>query len=46
MRDWLLPMRMNGQVTVADAEENVAAYGAGESVSMAAEGKGKYRGGK
>jgi type I restriction enzyme S subunit len=27
LRDWLLPMLMNGQVTVGDAEEKVAAYG-------------------
>jgi type I restriction enzyme S subunit len=42
LRDWLLPMLMSGQVTVGDAEEKVAAYGAGESVSMAAEGEGEY----
>jgi type I restriction enzyme S subunit len=38
LRDWLLPMLMSGQV----AEEKVAACGAGESVSMAAEGEGEY----
>jgi type I restriction enzyme S subunit len=45
LRDWLLPMLMNGQVTVGDAEEKVAAYSAGESVSLAAEGEGEYGGG-
>jgi type I restriction enzyme S subunit len=45
LRDWLLPMLMNGQVTVGDAEEKVAEYGAGESVSLAAEGEGEYGGG-
>ncbi|MDA8886381.1 restriction endonuclease subunit S [Bacteroidia bacterium] len=39
LRDWLLPMLINGQVTVGDAEEKVAEYGAGESVSLAAEGE-------
>ena len=32
LRDWLLPMLMNGQVTVADAEELVA-----EKLGMVAE---------
>lgn len=41
LRDWLLPMLMNGQVTVGDAEEKVAARrgGASSSLSMAAEGE-------
>jgi hypothetical protein len=38
-------MRMNGQVTVADAEEKLAAY-TSSSVSLAAEGEGEYGGSK
>lgn len=38
LRDWLLPMLMNGQVKVADDEE--------EDLSMAAEPEGKYSGTK
>jgi len=34
-RDWLLPMLMNGQVTVGAAEEKVG-------LAMAAEAAGKY----
>ncbi|MBA4240441.1 MAG: hypothetical protein C0448_06930 [Sphingobacteriaceae bacterium] len=37
LRDWLLPMLMNGQVKVGDAEKMVA-----EKLSMAAEEKGGY----
>jgi type I restriction enzyme S subunit len=38
LRDWLLPMLMNGQVTVADAEEIV-----NEELGMVAEGeRGRY----
>ena len=37
LRDWLLPMLMNGQVTVGEAEAKVKEYG---SESMAAEVKG------
>jgi len=33
LRDWLLPMLMNGQVTVGEAEENLG---------MVAEERGKY----
>jgi hypothetical protein len=36
--DWLLPLSMNGQVTV----EKVAAYTGSSSVSVAAEGEGEY----
>lgn len=40
LRDWLLPLLMNGQVRVAEAEEKVG-------LAMAAEGAGKYtKGGK
>ncbi len=35
LRDWLLPMLMNGQVVVGEAEENVG-------LAMAAEGQVKY----
>ncbi|MFZ1616336.1 MAG: hypothetical protein WAT41_03170, partial [Flavobacteriales bacterium] len=35
LRDWLLPMLMNGQVTLGEAEEKV-------ELAMAAEGAGKY----
>ena len=35
LRDWLLPMLMNGQVRVAEAEEKVG-------LAIAAEGAGKY----
>ena len=35
LRPWLLPMLMNGQVTVRAAEEQVG-------LAMAAEGAGKY----
>jgi len=35
LRDWLLPMLMNGQVTVGAAEEEVG-------LAMAAEPAGKY----
>jgi type I restriction enzyme S subunit len=38
LRDWLLPMLMNGQVQVGEAEVVV-----GEAWSMAAEGEGAYR---
>ncbi|MFY0627005.1 MAG: restriction endonuclease subunit S [Reichenbachiella sp.] len=38
LRDWLLPMLMNGQVTVGEAKEYVQAGGLG----MAAEEGGKY----
>jgi type I restriction enzyme S subunit len=37
LRDWLLPMLMNGQVTVGDAEKMVE-----EKMSMAAEPSVKY----
>jgi type I restriction enzyme S subunit len=38
LRDWLLPMLMNGQVTVMDAEERVS-----EELGMVAEGeRGRY----
>ncbi|WP_111612692.1 hypothetical protein [Algoriphagus yeomjeoni] len=37
LRDWLLPMLMNGQVTVADAEEIVE-----EKLGMVAEERGRY----
>lgn len=37
LRDWLLPMLMNGQVKVKDAEKMVE-----EKLSMAAEGRVKY----
>ena len=37
LRDWLLPMLMNGQVTVADAEEMVE-----EKLGMVAEERGRY----
>lgn len=37
LRDWLLPMLMNGQVTVADAEEIVK-----EKLGMVAEERGSY----
>lgn len=37
LRDWLLPMLMNGQVTVADAEEMVE-----EKLGMVAEERGMY----
>lgn len=39
LRDWLLPMLMNGQVIVGNADEKVAAYTASSSVSVAAEGE-------
>lgn len=35
LRDWLLPMLMNGQVRVAEAQEKVG-------LAMAAEGQAKY----
>lgn len=38
LRDWLLPMLMNGQVTVKEAEERI------EQVSMAAEAGEEYKG--
>lgn len=38
LRDWLLPMLMNGQVKVGDAEKMVE-----EKLSMAAEEKGVYK---
>jgi type I restriction enzyme S subunit len=44
LRDWLLPMLMNGQVTVGEAEAKVKEYGSKSVVSMAAEGKGEYGG--
>lgn len=37
LRDWLLPMLMNGQVTVGDSEENKASYKIEEEMRMAAE---------
>ncbi|REG82027.1 restriction endonuclease subunit S [Algoriphagus antarcticus] len=38
LRDWLLPMLMNGQISVADAEERVS-----EELGMVAEGeRGRY----
>ena len=39
LRDWLLPMLMNGQVMVGEAEEKV-------ELAMAAEGQAKYGSGK
>ncbi len=36
LRDWLLPMLMNGQVTVGDAEEM------GEDLGKVAEERGEY----
>ncbi len=39
LRDWLLPMLMNGQVTVGEAEEKV-------QMNMAAEPRGEYKKGK
>jgi type I restriction enzyme S subunit len=44
LRNWLLPMLMNGQVTEGDAEDKVAEYSAGGSVSVVAEGEGGYGG--
>jgi len=41
LRDWLLPMLMNGQVKVGAAE-----YKLEEKMAMAAEAKGEYGGGK
>lgn len=41
LRDWLLPMLMNGQVTVAEAEKVL--YQAVETLNMAAEPKNPYR---
>jgi len=41
LRDWLLPMLMNGQVTVADAEELVD-----EELGMVAEERQRYEKGK
>jgi type I restriction enzyme, S subunit len=41
LRDWLLPMLMNGQVTVGAKEK--AIYKAEEELRMAAETLGKYR---
>ena len=38
LRDWLLPMLMNGQVTIKDAEQYVTEH----AISMAAEGKEGY----
>ena len=38
LRDWLLPMLMNGQVTVGDAEEMV-----GNELNMVAEGDVEYK---
>ena len=37
LRDWLLPMLMNGQVNVGDSEENKASYKIEEEMRMAAE---------
>lgn len=37
LRDWLLPMLMNGQVTVGDSAENKASYKIEEEMRMAAE---------
>ena len=37
LRDWLLPMLMNGQVTVGDSGENKASYEIEEEMRMAAE---------
>lgn len=39
LRDWLLPMLMNGQVTIKEAEENPDYY----RESMAAEPRGEYK---
>jgi type I restriction enzyme S subunit len=36
LRDWLLPMLMNGQITVGDAEKEM------ESLGLVAEGDAKY----
>jgi type I restriction enzyme S subunit len=42
LRDWLLPMLMNGQVTIKEAEKSIdQAQG---NISMAAEGRGEYGG--
>ena len=38
LRDWLLPMLMNGQVTIGDAQKMVEG-----NLSIAAEEKGVYR---
>ena len=37
LRDWLLPMLMNGQVKVGDSMDNKASYEIGEEMRMAAE---------
>ena len=37
LRDWLLPMLMNGQVTVGNSTENKASYKIEEEMRMAAE---------
>lgn len=37
LRDWLLPMLMNGQITVGDNAENKASYKIEEEMRMAAE---------
>jgi len=37
LRDWLLPMLMNGQVTVGDSEKNEANYEVEEEMRLAAE---------
>lgn len=38
LRDWLLPMLMNGQVTVAGAYKEVE-----ENLAMVAEGEAEYK---
>ena len=43
LRDWLLPMLMNGQVTVGDSAENKASYKTEEEMRMAAEPETKYK---
>lgn len=40
LRDWLLPMLMNGQVTIKEAENAIEQTQ--ENLSMAAEGRGEY----
>lgn len=37
LRDWLLPMLMNGQVMVGESKENKASYKTDEKMRMAAE---------
>jgi hypothetical protein len=42
LQDWLLPMLMNGQGTIKEAEKSIEQ--AQENISMAAEGRGEYGG--